>query len=102
VPRLLGRPAPGGDPPVRGPAHRRRRHPRDGHGHERADRSAGRLSPVDPRDLRPPRDPADLRRGDGGLGPHRALVRLRALGCRAGPDHDRQGDQLGLRAARRS
>ena len=47
--RLHGRAAPRGDPPVRGPAHRRRRHPRDGHRDERHHRPARRLPPVDPR-----------------------------------------------------
>ena len=83
VPCLLGRAAPGGDPPVRGRAHGRRRHPRDGRRHERGHRPARRLPAVDPRDLRPARDPADLRRGDGGLRPHRQVVRLRQLGRRA-------------------
>ena len=41
-------------------------------GHHRA---ARRLPAVDPRDLRPPRDPADRRRGDGRLRPHRQVVR---------------------------
>ena len=44
---------------------------------------ARRLPAVDPRGLRPARDPADLRRGDGGLRPHREVVRGRALGRRA-------------------
>ena len=35
---------------------------------------------VDPRDVRPLRHPADHRRGDGGLGPHRALVRASTTG----------------------
>ena len=55
----------------------------------------------DPRGVRPPRDPADPRRGDGGFRAHRAVVRLRALGRRAGHHHRREGDQLGLRPARR-
>ena len=70
-------------------------------GHERDHRPAGRLPAVDPRGVRPPRDPADPRRGDGGLGPHRPLVRVRALGRRPGHHHDRQGHQLRLRPARR-
>ena len=60
VPGLHRRPAPRGDPPVRGRAHRRRGDPRDGHGHERDHRPARRLPAVDPRGLRPSRDPADL------------------------------------------
>ena len=39
-----------------------------------------RLPAVDPRDLRPARDPAHLRRGDGGLRPHRPLVRRASTG----------------------
>ena len=85
VPGLQRRAAPRGDPPVRGRAHRRRGDPRDGHRHERRDRPARRLPAVDPRDLRPARDPADLRRGDGGLRPHRQVVRRRQLGRRARP-----------------
>ena len=65
VPRLHGRAAPRGDPRVRGRAHRRGRDPRDDHRHERDHRAAGRLPAVDPRGVRPPRDPADPRRGDG-------------------------------------
>ena len=52
-------------------------------GHQRRDRPARRLPAVDPRGLRPARDPAHLRRGDGRLRPHRQVVRLRALGRRA-------------------
>ena len=42
-----------------GAAHRRRRDPRDRRRHERRHRPAGRLPAVDPRDVRPARDPAD-------------------------------------------
>ena len=63
--------------------------------------AARRLPPGDPRGLRPPRDPVDPRRGDGRLRPHRAVVRLRALGRRPRHHHGREGDQLGLRPARR-
>ena len=101
VPGLLRRPAPRGDPHVRGPAHGRGRDPRDGDGDERDHRPARRLPAVDPRGLRPARHPADPRRGDGGLGPHRPLVRVRPLGRRPGHHHDREGDQLRLRPARR-
>ncbi len=52
VPGLLGRPAPGGDPPVRGRAHGRRRDHGDGRRHERPHLPARRLPPVDPRGLR--------------------------------------------------
>ena len=77
-----------------GAAHRRRRDPRDGHRDERDHPAARRLPPVDPRGLRPARDPADLRRGDGRLRPHRQVVRGRPLGRRAGHHHAREGDQL--------
>ena len=79
----------------------RRGDPRDGHRHERDHRPARRLPAVDPRGLRPLRDPADRRRGDGRLRPHRQVVRGRQLGRRPGHHHARQGHQLGLRAARR-
>ena len=101
VPGLHRRSAPGGDPAVRGRGDGRGGDPRDGHRHERDHRPARRLPAVDPRGLRPPRHRPDLRRGDGGLRPHRPLVRVRALGRRAGHHHDREGDQLRLRAARR-
>ena len=48
VPGLHGSAAPRGDPPVRGRAHRRRRHPRDSRRHERDHRPARRVSPGDP------------------------------------------------------
>ena len=86
---------------VRGRAHGRRRDPRDGHRDERDHPAARRLPPVDPRGLRPPRDPADRRRGDGRLRPHRQVVRGRQLGRRPRHPHGREGDQLGLRPARR-
>ena len=101
VPGLHGRAAPRGDPPVRGRAHRRRRDPRDRHGDERDHRPARRLPAVDPRGLRPPRHPADRRRGDGRLRPHRQVVRRRQLGRRARHPHRREGHQLRLRPARR-
>ena len=72
LPRLLGRAAPRGDPRVRGRAHGRRGHPRDGHRDERDHPAARRLPAGDPRGLRPARDPADPRRGHGRLRPHRA------------------------------
>ena len=101
LPRLHRRAAPRGDPRVRGRAHGRRGDPRDGDRDERDHPAARRLPPGDPRGLRPARDPADPRRGDGRLRPHRTVVRLRALGRRAGHPLRREGDQLGLRAARR-
>ena len=80
VPGLLGRAAPRGDPPVRGPAERRGRDHGDDRRDERHHRPARRLPAVDPRGLRPARDPADPRRGDGRLRAHRQVVRLRATG----------------------
>ena len=53
------------------------------------------------RDLRPQRDPDGLRRGHGGLRPHRPLVRGRPLGRRARPDDDGQGPDVELPAAGR-
>ena len=51
--------------------------------------------------LRRARRAADLRRGRDRLRPHRADVRLRARGGRAGPAVRRQGDHRRLPAARR-
>ena len=84
-----------------GAAHGRRRDPRDRHRDERDHRPARRLPPVDPRDLRQARHPADRRRGDGRLRPHRQVVRGRQLGRRARHHHDGEGHQLRLRPARR-
>ena len=98
VPRVHRRAAPRGDPRVRGPAERRRRLPRDGDGNERGAAASGRLSPGDPRGLRPARDPARPRRGHGRLRTNRPLVRVRELGRRPGHHHRGEGDQLGLRA----
>ena len=67
VPRLHRRAAPRGDPRVRGRAHRRGGDSRDGHRHQRDHPAARRLPAGDSRGLRPARDPADPRRGDGGL-----------------------------------
>ena len=75
----------GGDP--RAPSERGRLHP-----------AAGGLLPARPRDLRPLRRPADLRRGDLRVGPPGALVRLRALRLPAGHHHLGEGAHLGLRA----
>ena len=80
--RLRRRPAPRGGPAVRGPRKRGRRRPRDGHRRQRRAGAAGRLPALDPRGVRPARHPSDPRRGDDGLRPHGALVRLRALGRR--------------------
>ena len=83
VPGLHGRAAPGGDHRVRGRAHDRGDHPRDGDRHERDHRPARRLPAERARGLRPARDPAHPRRGDGRLRPHRQVVRVRPLGRRA-------------------
>ncbi len=56
---------------------------------------------VDPRGLRPARDPAHRRRGHGRLRPHRQVVRRRPLGRRPRHHHDGEGHQLRLRPARR-
>ena len=61
---------------VRGPRDGGRGDPRAGAERGRLVRAAGRLLPARPRDLRPPRRAADLRRGDLRLGPARALLRL--------------------------
>ena len=61
-------------------------------------RAPGRLLPARPRDLRPPRRAADLRRGDLRLGPARALLRGRALRLPARHHHDGEGHHLGVRA----
>ena len=84
-----------------GAAHRRGRDPRDRDRDERDHRPARRLPPVDPRGLRPARDPAHRRRGHGRLRPHRQVVRRRQLGRRPRHPHDGEGDQLRLRPARR-
>ena len=64
-------------------------------------RPAARLPRGRARAVRPVRHHPDPRRGDGGLRPHRALVRVRGLRRRARPDHLREGRQLRLRAGRR-
>ena len=101
VPGLHRRAAPGGDPRLRGAAHRRRRHPRDGHGHERV------IPPPDGY-LQSIREVCDrhgilliLDEVMAGFGRTGQVVRVRALGRRARHPHRREGDQLGLRAARR-
>ena len=99
-PAVGGRRDRGGDR-IRGRRHGRRRDPRAGPERRRLLHAAGRLLPARARDLRPPRRAADLRRGDLLVGPARPLVRLRTLRLPARHDHDRQGHQLGLRAARR-
>ena len=96
-PAVGGRRDRGGDR-VRRARDGRRRDPRAGPERRRLLRPAGRLLPARARDLRPPRRAADLRRGDLLVGPARPLVRLRTLRLPARHDHDRQGDELGLRA----
>ncbi len=85
---------------LEGPEHDRGLHPGDGDRHERHPRAARRLSPGCPRDLRPPRDPHDRRRGDGGLRPHREMVRGRPLERGPRPHHHGQGADQRLRPAR--
>ena len=86
---------------ARGAAHDRRVHPRDGHRHQRHPGAARRLPAGRARAVRQARHPDDCRRSHVGLRPHRRVVRGRPLERRAGHDHDGQGaDQL-LRAARR-
>ncbi len=94
-------PGPRGRHPLRGPAHHRRRLPRDDRRHERHPDPARRLSAGRPRDLRPPRDPDGRRRGHGRLRPDRALVRRRPCRRHPGPDDDGQGAHLVLPAPRR-
>ena len=76
-------PGPRGRDPVRGRELDRRGVPRDHRRHQRHPHPARRLHRRRARDLRPQRDPDGLRRGDGGLRPHRPLVRGRPLGRRA-------------------
>ncbi len=63
-----------------GPRDRGRRRARDRDGHERRHRAAPRLSAFGARGVRPARHPADPRRGDDRLRPHRPLVRLPSTG----------------------
>ena len=79
--------------------HDRRVHPRADHRHQRHPDPARRLPPGGARALRPPRHPADRRRGDDRLRAHRPLVRRRSLGRRARPHHPRQGPDQQLRPA---
>ena len=102
----------------RGAGHRRRRcgregdprrRPRDRRGGHLPSRSwaragsSSRRQPISPaaRDLRPLRRPADRRRGDHRLRPHRQMVRARPLGRRAGPRLVRQGGDERLSAVGR-
>ena len=92
---------PRGDDHARGPRDDRRVHPGARHRHERDPDPARRLPPGRPRALRPARDPADRRRGDVRVRPHRRVVRGEPLGRRAGHHHDGEGPDLLRRAARR-
>ena len=94
------RPPRRGDP-VRGTRADRRDHPRDGGGHQRRADPARRLPARGARALRRARHPADPRRGDGGLRPHRRVVRRRPLERGPRPALLRQGRELRLRAPRR-
>ncbi len=67
--------APGRGHPVRGGPHDRRDHPRDGGGHQRRAGPPAGLPPWRAGAVRRARHPAHPRRGDGGLRPHRSLVR---------------------------
>ena len=94
----LGRGPDRGEDRVRGAGDGRRGDPRAAAERRRLHPAAGGLLPARARDLRPPRRPADLRRGDLRLGPARPLLRLRALRLPARHHHRRQGAHLGLRA----
>src|SRR5271166_3932271 len=75
---------------------------RAGDGGGRRHRSTAKLFPSTARDLRPPRRPADCRRGDHRVWPHRKVVRARPLGRRAGHRLLRQrGDERVSAAGRR-
>ena len=65
---------------LEGPQTHRRLHPRDGHRHQRHPGAARRLPAGRARALRQARHPADLRRGDGRLRPHRQVVRASTTG----------------------
>ena len=74
---------------------------RAGHGGGRGHRAARQLFPETARDLRQIRRAVDRRRGHHRLRPHRALVRARPLGRRAGHRVVRQGRDERLSAAGR-
>ena len=86
---------------VRGRRHRRRGVPRAGAERRRLLPAAARLLRAGPRDLRPLRRAAGLRRGDLRVRPDRLDVRLRRLRLRPRHHHLRQGHDVGLLAARR-
>ena len=75
--------------------------PRAGAERRRLLPAASGLLPARPRDLRPPRRAARLRRGDLRLRPPRPLVRGPALRLPARHHHGGQGPDLGVRAPRR-
>ena len=75
--------------------------PRAGAERRRVLPAASRLLRARPRDLRPPRRAARLRRGHLRLRAPRPLVRRAALRVPARHHHGGQGPDLGLRAARR-
>ena len=72
-----------------------------GHRHQRHPGAARRLHAGRARAVHEARHPDDLRRGDGRLRPHRRVVRGRSLERRARHDHDGEGADERLRAARR-
>ena len=86
---------------LEGPKTHRRLHHRDGQRHQRHPRAARRLPRGRARAVRQARHPADLRRGDVRLRPHRHVVRGRPLEGGAGHHDDGQGPDERLRAARR-
>ena len=73
----------------------RRRHRRADPGRGRLRRPRGRLPGPPARAVRPPRDPADRRRGPVGRGSHRQDVGRPALGRRAGRPADGEGHRVG-------
>ena len=75
--------------------------PRAGRRHQRRPRAARRLPPGHPRSVHEVRDPDGRRRSDVGLRPHRRMVRRRPLARRPRPDHDGEGADERVRAARR-
>ena len=86
---------------ARGAADHRRLPHRNGHRHQRHSRAARRLSRRRARALRQARHPADLRRGDVGLRPHRRVVRRRSLEGRARHPDDGEGPDERVCGARR-
>jgi taurine--2-oxoglutarate transaminase len=85
----------------RGPAHRGRDHPRDRSSAPTASSCRRRLPRRRARAVRPPRHPADRRRGHGRLRSLRRVVRHPALGRQPDLICFAKGVNSGLRAARR-